>query len=195
MRLRKADVKRVLLTAAGALLAVVTGCGSGSNTAGTPTTISVSLPTAGPNGHTTFAQIRYIIAQGGDLKVMKGSECHRPYGLRANKVVTVKGPSFCSVATKFRGTPLFGNEREAVEPLFPIFKELFRIGTDEKGGRVASVFISVSGQVTTVGGKTKLDTILNAECDRAANSQIDWDNIDVDGLEQLCTVRKFVNFG
>lgn len=52
----------------------------------------------------------------------------------------------------------------------------------------ASTSIAAYGPVTTVRGKTKQALLLNVDCKKSAADQIDWDNVDVNGIEQLCVV-------
>jgi hypothetical protein len=59
----------------------------------------------------------------------------------------------------------------------------------------ASTSIAAYGPVTTAGGKTKQALLLNVDCKKSAADQIDWDNVDVNGIEQLCIVHQFVKFG
>jgi hypothetical protein len=46
--------------------------------------------------------------------------------------------------------------------------------------------ITVSGPVTSVGGKSSTDIYYSLTCDRKAAAQIDWDKVDGNGLRTLC---------
>jgi hypothetical protein len=181
-------IATVLLLALG-----VAACGNTSQQSAAPQTTTTAVPEA-PSGPTTLADIRAIVADGGELTAERTSVCALPRGIRKGKVVVVPGPGLCSIKARMVGTPAFGSEHEVFSPLFPIFKRLFAVARDPRNRPVGSVFISVVGPITTVGGKTKWDVVFNAQCSRAANGQIDWDNIDTDGFKQLCAVRKFVKF-
>jgi hypothetical protein len=79
----------------------------------------------------------------------------------------------------------FGDE--TILPSTGIFKYAF---TDPK---VKVVVVAVSGPATTVGGKTSNTPLFNLACDRSANAQIDWSNVSVSGLKQLCDFQQYVN--
>lgn len=69
---------------------------------------------------------------------------------------------------------------ELVLPTRQIWKTLF---TDPRfqGGT-----ITVDGPTTSIGGKKSTSDLYSLTCDRRAAQQIDWDNVDGDGLRQLC---------
>lgn len=83
-------------------------------------------------------------------------------------------------------TPVFDPEGELIDAQRPIFKEAFAIR------KVKSLSIRTKGQVTSVGGKESIDSVMDITCDRAANSQIDWDQIDAGGVKKLCVYTAFV---
>lgn len=93
----------------------------------------------------------------------------------------------CTVNVKI-GETLFGSEHEVVEPMFPVFKGLFGLK------KYRLVTINASGEVTTVGGKKEVAKLVQVACTRSANRQIDWDNIDMDGIHALCSELRFVKF-
>jgi hypothetical protein len=45
----------------------------------------------------------------------------------------------------------------------------------------------VKGPVTSVGGKSSSGDLFSLACTQQAANQIDWDNVGVSGLKQLCT--------
>jgi hypothetical protein len=47
-------------------------------------------------------------------------------------------------------------------------------------------FVELEAPVETVGGKESVDPVLRVRCDRAAARQIDWGNVQSDGMKQLC---------
>ena len=73
---------------------------------------------------------------------------------------------------------------ELIEPTRPISKAMF------SDRRFQGGFIQVSGPTTTVGGKSGSSPLFTLACDRAANAQIDWSNVDGSGMRQLCTYVK-----
>ncbi len=54
--------------------------------------------------------------------------------------------------------------------------------------------ILVDGPVVSVGGKESVKPILRTTCDRQAANQINWENVQLDGIETLCDQIEFVNF-
>lgn len=54
--------------------------------------------------------------------------------------------------------------------------------------------IYVKGPVQTVGGKSRIEPILTTVCDRSAANEIDWNLVDVEGMEVLCDQTEWVNF-
>lgn len=60
--------------------------------------------------------------------------------------------------------------------------------------RVREGTILMSGEVESVGGKLSVEPILKVRCDRSAADQIDWDRVDLEGIEILCDYRELVNF-
>lgn len=54
--------------------------------------------------------------------------------------------------------------------------------------------ITIRGPITTVGGKSRIEPVLETTCTRAAANQIDWSQVDVDGIETLCDQNELVNF-
>lgn len=47
-------------------------------------------------------------------------------------------------------------------------------------------FVELEAPVETVGGKESVASVLRVRCNRAAARQIDWDNVQSDGMKQLC---------
>ncbi|HEY4779123.1 MAG TPA: hypothetical protein VIH47_05985, partial [Solirubrobacterales bacterium] len=54
-------------------------------------------------------------------------------------------------------------------------------------------FIELEGPVESVGGKVSVEPLLIVRCDRAADNQIDWENVTAEGLKQLCRWEPEVN--
>jgi hypothetical protein len=50
------------------------------------------------------------------------------------------------------------------------------------------------GEVTSVGGKKSREAVMRIKCDQAANAQIDWENVDNDGMKALCTYIPLIDF-
>lgn len=72
------------------------------------------------------------------------------------------------------------NDTEMIEPTRQVWKTLFTDPTFKSGT------ITVSGPVTSVGGKTSTDVFYSLTCDRQAAAKINWDKVDGNGLRSLC---------
>lgn len=93
----------------------------------------------------------------------------------------------CVVNVK-QGETAFGSEHEVIEPMFPVFKGLFG------SKHYRWVEIVAYGPVTSVGGKTSTQKTASVRCTKAANQQINWDAIDMNGIHALCQEQQFVGF-
>lgn len=82
--------------------------------------------------------------------------------------------------------PAFNPEKEILHEQKPIWAQLFN------DPNLQEAKITVNGPVTTVGGKEKVAKVMSVTCDREADDQIDWANIDTAGIKELCRVRTFV---
>lgn len=85
-------------------------------------------------------------------------------------------------------TPVFNAEKELLNNMRPIFKELFR----DKRLKLAKLV--PYGETTSVGGKKSVSPVMRISCDRAANQQIDWDSVDHKGMKVLCEYTALVGF-
>lgn len=72
-------------------------------------------------------------------------------------------------------------DTEMIEPTRQIWKALFTDPTFQSGT------ITVSGPVTSIGGKPATDIYFSLTCDRRAAGRIDWDTIDGKGLRTKCS--------
>lgn len=176
-------------------------CSSGGKQKAKPQSSETQAASAGPH-RTTFQDISGIVDADGDwaglhYEAKRTSSCTLDATSRNGKVVFVRNrPGQCSIQVRMKDEPVFGHEDEYIYPMRGIFKDLF--ATARVSSRllpVDEVFIAADGPVTTVGGKTKEALVINADCKKAAADQIDWGNVDVNGIEQLCVVHKFVKFG
>jgi hypothetical protein len=77
---------------------------------------------------------------------------------------------------------------EFLDALRPIWKKLFSDPTFQSG------YIEGWAKLTSVGGKSSHGRAFSITCDRAANAQIDWDNVDAKGMKALCVYHAYVNF-
>lgn len=49
-------------------------------------------------------------------------------------------------------------------------------------------------ETVSVGGKEATSPVLRVTCDRDADRQINWNNVDVEGIQALCDYTELVNF-
>jgi hypothetical protein len=162
------------------IAAVVSGGGGSSSRSADSGATSSSNAGNSTSGSTTSAppskpgnddQVKGIVEDGGTF-TYRSSDCTA---------------QTCTVDAKI-GTTLFGSEHEVVEPMFPVFKGLFGLKPYRR------VTINAYGDVTTVGGKSQVAKVLTESCSHSANAQIDWDNINMDGIHALCNEFRFVKF-
>lgn len=79
----------------------------------------------------------------------------------------------------------FGDE--TILPSTGVFKYAF------SDPSVSGVTVMVSGPATSIGGQTSTSKLFDLTCNQQSNSQIDWSNVSVSGLKQLCDFTQFVN--
>lgn len=77
---------------------------------------------------------------------------------------------------------------EFLDALRPIWQKLFSDPRFQNG------YIEGWAKLTSVGGKSSHGRAFSIACDRAANAQIDWNNVDAKGMKALCVYHAFVNF-
>ena len=85
-------------------------------------------------------------------------------------------------------TPFSRPEREIMGDQRGVFKRLFL------ELNVQAATLVPYGEITSVGGKESREPVMRITCDRAANDQIDWDNVDHDGMKALCEYTPLINF-
>lgn len=85
--------------------------------------------------------------------------------------------------------PFSDPERETLEEARPLFKRLFRLDT------LDSATLKIYGKTTSIGGKESVSQVAELTCTRWAHDQIDWDNVDEDGMKALCSWEPMVNVG
>jgi len=113
-------------------------------------------------------------------------------GERVRDVVCVEGlrpkdATDCTIQY-IADTPVISPEKEMLEEQRPIWKTLFSDRTFRRGR------IMVYGPTTDVGGKEDVSQVMLVVCDRRANRQIDWDNIEADGIKAICEYEQRVSF-
>jgi hypothetical protein len=166
--------RKWLAAAAGVVVLTTGGCGTGD---GGSTDSGAKTPAA--PFRATNADVRAAVTD----KLGGKSD----YGKQRVRDVTCSHRRVCSVAYN-ADTPAFDVERELIEEQRPVWKVLF----SDRKLRQASLL--AYGQTTSVGGKGSLSPVVRVTCDRAADRQIDWDNVDQDGIKTLCTVTPLAKF-
>jgi hypothetical protein len=107
--------------------------------------------------------------------------------LDGSPTVNCTGETNCTIAYTLQepAGALVGGEVDAADfqvtlPTRQMWKTLFTDPQFQSGA------ITVSGPVKSIGGKFETNTYYSLACDRSAASQIDWNNVDGDGLRTLC---------
>ena len=90
----------------------------------------------------------------------------------------------CNV-TYVAETPVFSGD-ETIEGTAPIFDRLF----SDKSVKEAT--LDVQGKLTSVGGKSSVDSVFVVTCDRRDDGQINWNRVDADGIRAICDFTPFV---
>jgi hypothetical protein len=85
-------------------------------------------------------------------------------------------------------TPVFDVEDMLLEEQRPIWEKLF------SDSRLEAATLVPHGMVTSVGGQESVSPVMRVTCNRAAHRQIDWDNVDADGMRALCNFVALVDF-
>ncbi len=113
-------------------------------------------------------------------------------GERVRDVICVeglrpKGKTDCTIQY-VADTPAFSPEEELLRAQRPIWKALFSDPRFRRGR------IMVYGPTTDAGGKEDVSQVMLVVCDREAHRQIDWDNVDGDGIKAICEYTPRVSF-
>lgn len=161
-------MKRIAMAAVTA--AFLAGCGEAADES--PTQTEVRKPPAKFAGTDRSARVvaRQAYEAGPDGKNQDGVRLVREASCNEQTCVVDLRPR----------EPTFNVEREYIEATRPLFKRLFALKS------LTEAKVNVYGKVTSVGGKESVALIASLTCDRSAARQIDWDNVDVDGLKLLC---------
>jgi hypothetical protein len=104
--------------------------------------------------------------------------------------VSCFGQTNCGVTYKIEGEAGLPNfEYTLVEEQAPVWEAMFS-NPKFQGG-----FIQLEAAVQSAGGKELgIQPILRVRCDRAADREIDWQNIELEGLKQLCRWTELIKF-
>ncbi len=92
----------------------------------------------------------------------------------------------CSISYVLKEPTGISFNHELMEPTRQVWKAIF---TDPS---IKAAKINVEGPLESVGGKSSTGTIYSLECTREDAEQIDWDNVEADGMKKLCNYQKEV---
>ncbi len=92
----------------------------------------------------------------------------------------------CSINYVIKEPTGISFDDELMQPTRQIWKALF----EDPSTKAAK--ITVEGPVTSVGGQKSTGTIYWLECTREDASQINWDEVEADGMKKLCNYHKEV---
>jgi hypothetical protein len=156
-----------VLVIAGVLLYACVSCSGDSHTYSAPTSFTVSNDAVAKLIQDTVAGAQFAT------------------NIDGSPEVNCTGETACTIAYKVQKTAggLWGDtalDHQLIEPTRQIWKALFTDSHFQSGT------ITVSGPVTTVGGKSETSTYYTLACDRSAASQIDWDKVEGKGMRMLC---------
>jgi hypothetical protein len=125
-----------------------------------------------------------------------GSQSERPPTYREQVLDSIDGdnPRFeciagvCTARFKVDVLGLFNTQDELMEEVRDPFAAMF------EGKQAKMAIVVLEGDVESIGGKSSVAPILRVTCTREANREIDWENVDNEGLEALCEWDELVNF-
>jgi hypothetical protein len=107
--------------------------------------------------------------------------------LNGSPVVNCTGETTCTIGYTVQAptgalieTHVYAEDQQVILPTRQMWKALFSDARFQYGT------ITVSGPVKTIGGETETGTYYTLTCDRNSASQINWDNVDGNGLRTLC---------
>ena len=105
-------------------------------------------------------------------------------GLQGTPQADCTGETQCDITYTVKEPTGISTDLELIQPTAQIWKGLFEDPNFQSGT------ITVSGPVTSVGGVNSNGPLFMLSCDRTAASQINWDNVDGNGLRTLCQYTK-----
>jgi hypothetical protein len=92
----------------------------------------------------------------------------------------------CSISYVVKEPTGISFDDELMQPTRQVWKALF------EDPSIKAAKITVEGPVTSVGGQKSTGTIYWLECTREDASQINWDEVEADGMKKLCNYHKEV---
>jgi hypothetical protein len=98
-------------------------------------------------------------------------------------------PESHPILSKIFGSEINDVEFQLIQPMTALFKALFSDPRFQSGTLTSWI------NFQTVGGEVVKAPVLTVTCDRAADTQINWDNVGPAGLQQLCSNYKLLPDG
>jgi hypothetical protein len=132
----------------------------------------------------------FTVSNGAVAHVVQDALAHTIVAAHENGTPTVScsGETSCTIAyTVQEPNGMLPSDDELLLPTRQIWKALFTDPQFQNGT------ITVSGPTTSVGGKSEISPLFNLFCDRDAASQIDWNNVQLNGLKTLCNYTPLVS--
>jgi len=105
-------------------------------------------------------------------------------GLQGTPQANCNGETNCRITYTVKEPAGISTDLELIVPTAQIWKGLFEDSNFQNGT------IEVEGPLTSVGGVSSNGPLFRLSCDRSAASQINWDNVDGNGLRTLCQYTK-----
>jgi hypothetical protein len=95
--------------------------------------------------------------------------------------------SQCSIRYTIKEPAGISAGLELIDPTAQIWKGLF------EDSRFQSGVITVLGPLTSVGGQSSAGPLFTLGCNRADDSQIDWNTVDAHGIQTICQFSQLVS--
>jgi hypothetical protein len=106
---------------------------------------------------------------------------------RVREVYCSGRPKHYCYAEYVADTPVLSHD-EILDDQRPVWATLF------SDPRLRRAMLEAWGETVSVGGQETVSAVMRLTCDRAAHRQINWSNIDADGMRRLCDYSELVNF-
>lgn len=153
------------------LIIVITAvAGSSGGSANAPTTFTVS-------NKSVSKLVTDVINNNGDS----------PGLAKAPGVDCVSSGSQCDINYTLKEPAGISAGLELIVPTAEIWKGLF------EDPRFHSALITVSGPLTSQGGKSSTGPMFTLDCNRSDANQINWGQVDAHGIQDICTFDQLIS--
>jgi hypothetical protein len=150
--------------------------------------IAVIVSAVSGSGGSGNAPSSFTVSDGAVVALVKNviNNTGSSPGLQGAPQANCSGETQCDIKYTVKEPTGISTDLELIQPTAQIWKGLFEDSNFQNGT------IEVDGPLTSVGGISSNGPLFTLSCDRNAASQINWDNVDGNGLRTLCQYTKHV---